>query len=525
MSCRPQRFLGDSLLVSAARNPDKIAIVEDGVSYLYSDLEMSARKLASALIKRGLQRQDRVAIFMGNTWQCVVAIYAVSISGGVFLLINAETKADKLRYILNDSDAKILISDSGLRKQIKSALTEVTRLESLLLSGEQQFFNELITQSGNYQVESLDSLINEAGCLAESNVVTPIDLAALIYTSGSTGEPKGVMHTHLSMTFALGSLIEYLRLQDEDVMFNVLPVSFDYGLYQLLMAVHLGATLILEKSIAYPASIFKVIKDYSVTSFPGVPTLFSMLITIHRREPLCFPSVTRVTNTAAALPVEYVKELKNIFPNALIYRMYGLTECKRVSYLEPEMIDVKSNSVGKAIPGTEVFILDEDGQSVAPGETGILYVRGPHVMSGYWKKQQATDFMLKPGKLSSENMLCTHDRFYADKDGYLYFVGRTDDMIKTRGEKVSPVEIENVLHAIPGVREAAVLGVEDELLGSRIRAYVSLDEDIDLTVNEIKRDCSIKLENFMVPQEVIIIDNMPKTDTGKVSKRLLTQGH
>jgi long-chain acyl-CoA synthetase len=235
------------------------------------------------------------------------------------------------------------------------------------------------------------------------------------------------------------------------------------------------------------------------------------------------PSVRRVTNTAAALPATFHAEMRRIFPNALIFAMYGLTECKRVSYLEPELLEQKPTSVGKAIPGTEVVVLREDGTPVAAGETGVLYVRGPHVMVGYWRKPDQTAEMIVEGPLPGERMLCAQDYFTVDEDGFLYFVGRSDDIIKTRGEKVSPIEVENAIFDIEGVREAAVVGVPDELLGEAIRAFVVLDDGASLSEQDVITSCRTRLENFMVPQEVVFLDELPTTATGKVRRQSLRE--
>ena len=244
---------------------------------------------------------------------------------------------------------------------------------------------------------------------------------------------------------------------------------------------------------------------------------------MHERSPLVFPSIERVTNTAAALPPSFHDSLREVFPNALIFRMYGLTECKRVSYLEPELLELKPTSVGRAIPGTETMVLDDAGNPVAPGETGILHVRGPHVMAGYWRQPERTAEMLKPGLLPGERMLCTHDHFTVDEDGYLYFVGRSDDIIKSRGEKVSPVEVEDALFGIEGVREAAVIGVPDELLGEAIHAYVVCDDGSRLTERDIIARCRERLEGFMVPSQVMFLEELPKTATGKIRKKGLLE--
>jgi acyl-coenzyme A synthetase/AMP-(fatty) acid ligase len=242
---------------------------------------------------------------------------------------------------------------------------------------------------------------------------------------------------------------------------------------------------------------------------------------MHRASPLCFPSVSRVTNTAAALPPDYIPSLREVFPNALIFAMYGLTECKRVSYLEPELLDKKRGSVGRAIPGTEMFLLSSEGAPVPPNQPGILHVRGPHVMAGYWNDPEATAKMLKPGTLPGERVLCAQDWFVMDDEGYFYFQGRNDDIIKTRGEKVSPVEVENVLYSIPSVKEAAVIGIADESLGQAIKAFVVLEKGSQITPKEIQRHCATRLESFMVPQKLELVSELPKTSTGKIKKDAL----
>jgi long-chain acyl-CoA synthetase len=513
---RPLRLLYDGLLTSAGRAPAKTAIVIEGKTYTYGELLDSAMRLAHVLQQRGVQRGDRVAIYMDNTWPCVVSVFAVLLTGAVFLVVNPQTKADKLEFILDDSDARVLLTDGHLAGVFLSVLPRLDKLQVVICSGKWP-------AGAAVRVESFDEVVRATAPLSAPVSTIPPDLAALIYTSGSTGNPKGVMHTHQSIVFASGSLIEYLRLSEEHRILCVLPLAFDYGLYQLLMAIQLGATLVLERSFTYPAQVFERMQEHKVTVFPGVPTIFAMLLSMHARAPLSFPSVTRVTNTAAALPDDYVSRLREIFPNALIYRMYGLTECKRVSYLEPELVDAKPGSVGKAIPGTEVFLLSNEGKPVLPNEVGILYVRGPHVMAGYWKRPDLSDHMLKPGKVPGERVLCTHDYFRMDEEGFLYFMGRSDDIIKTRGEKVSPVEVENALYAIPGIREAAVVGIPDEILGQAIRAYVVLEPDAKLNEKKIHVQCLARLENFMVPKEIVIRAELPKTATGKISKKALTQ--
>jgi len=512
-SLRPQRLLHDSLLQrGAAATQDRIAVIADGESHTFGKLLEAAQRLAGALRSRGVGRGDRVAIQLENSFTCAIAIFGTLIAGGVFVVINPQTKPGKLEFILRDCGARALITEGALEQVYLAALRGLEQAPVLLCSGKCEG-----------PAEPLEATLEAAQPLREPVPAIPLDLAAIIYTSGSTGTPKGVMQTHQAMVFATGSLIEYLRLTESDRILCVLPLSFDYGLYQLLMAVALGACLVLERSFTFLGQVLDRIRQQQPTVFPGVPTIFATLLGAHRRSALCFPSVTRITNTAAALPDEFSTGLRELFPNALIYKMYGLTECKRVSYLAPELIDAKPGSVGKAIPGTEIYLLSADGKPVPAGEVGILYVRGPHVMAGYWNRPDLTAEMLKPGKLPGERVLCTHDLFRMDGDGYLYFVGRTDDIIKTRGEKVSPVEVENALHRIRGVREAAVVGVPDELLGEAIRAYVVTDPAAGLTAESLRGASGAHLESYMVPTQVVFRDSLPRTPNGKVNKRLLVQ--
>jgi len=509
-----ERLLQDSMLAAAEEAPSKEAVVTGRERASYGDLLDQSLRIARVLQDHGLEHGDRVALLMDNSVACAASIFGALLAGGVFVVVNPQTKRDKLEYILNDCEATVLVTEGPLARVAASAVERVPSIRATLCSNLPEGFDPIV---------ELEQATAAAEPVPDQPGTIPLDLAALIYTSGSTGHPKGVMMTHQSMVFAAGSISEYLRLASEHRILNVLPLAFDYGLYQLLMSIHVGGTLVLETSFAYPARTLKLIEDESVTVFPGVPTVFATLVSMHERDPLSFPGVQRITNTAADLPAAFHEPLHEIFPSALVFRMYGLTECKRVSYLEPELLESKPSSVGKAIPGTQVVVLDAAGRPAAPGKVGTLHVRGPHVMAGYWRQPELSAEMLRPGPLPGEQMLCTHDFFTTDDEGFLYFVGRSDDIIKTRGEKVSPVEVENALYAIKGVREAAVIGVHDDLLGEAIRAYVVLEPDSELTEQAIIHACRERLENFMVPSQVAFRDTLPKTESGKIRRRDLIE--
>ena len=497
------------LIRSAAAHPGKTALVAGGRRLSYADLDDLSSRLAASLAAAGVRRGDRVLVFMDNCWEAAVSIFAALKAGAVFSPVNASTKADKLAYIIEDCEAAAVLTQARL-------LATVTQARA----GQpgRPLFVAVAGAAGDGETAAFeDCLTAEPAPVRHGGI--DIDLAMLIYTSGSTGRPKGVMMTHRNIDAAAESITTYLRNTPDDIILNVLPLAFDYGLYQFLMAMRLGATLVLEKSFAFPQAIFETIRAEKVTGFPLVPTMAALILQMRDLEPGFLPSVRYLSNTAAALPPPHIARLRELFPGALLFSMYGLTECKRCTYLPPEELDNRPGSVGIAIPNTEAMVVDDEGRPVAAGQPGELVIRGPHVMQGYWRNDAATAQMLRPGPDPWEKRLHTGDLFRTDAEGFLYFVGRKDDIIKTRGEKVAPKEVEAVLHAHPGIAEAVVVGLADPVLGHAIAAIV-VRSDTELTERAVIRHCAAHLEDFMVPKLVEFRDELPKTDTGKVSRRL-----
>jgi len=500
------------LEASARRSPHKLALVCDGQRLTYRELDEGANRLAHGLLAAGLLRGDRVAIWLPNSVEAVMAIYACLKAGGTFVVINATTKPDKLAYVLNNCQARCLFAPASRLAEVTSTLQNVPSLTLGILCGEDA-----------PEADSDHSLISLGAMLATSPPERPtvrcidLDLACLIYTSGSTGEPKGVMSTHANVSFAANAIISYLENVPDDIVINVLPLAFDYGLYQLLMTMTFGGTLVLERSFAYPAAVLKRIEEERVTGLPGVPTVYAMLLQMDLGR-FDLSSLRYLTNTAAALPVEHIQRLRDAFPWARLYSMYGLTECKGVSYLPPEEVDRRPRSVGIAMPNTEVWVEDAGGNRLGPGQVGELVVRGAHVTRGYWEDPEATMRAFGPGPFPGETVLHTGDLFTMDADGFLYFVGRQDDIIKTRGEKVSPREVENVLYGLPETAEAAVVGVPDPVLGEAIKAYIVPLNGSNLTEQDVIRHCRIHLEDHMVPTQIEFCIELPKTDSGKIHK-------
>jgi len=511
----PVPLLHDYLLQAARELSGKIALVCMKQRVTYGELDARSNALAHSLIASGVKRGDRVVIFADNTVETVISFWAVLKANAVVSIINPLTKSDKLSYLLEDCRPAAIITDAHIHFIFAEPVRACTHLRCVIVSG--AIDDEKL--AGLPHSQRWDTAIAAGKHVAPPmRTCIDIDLAAIIYTSGSTGDPKGVMLTHRNMLTAATSISSYLELQEDEVILGVLPLAFDYGLYQMIMAFRTGARLVLERSFTFPAQILNLMVEEGVTGFPGVPTIFSILAELKSLKDYDLSKIRYVTNTAAALPAKHILMLRGIFPGARIYSMYGLTECKRCTYLPPKDIERKPSSVGIAIPNTEMWIVDEDGNKVAPGTVGQLVIRGATVMKGYWEKPEATAKKLKPGPLPGEQVLYTGDHCKMDDEGYLYFVGRMDDIIKSRGEKVAPKEVENMLMNVPGIKEAAVIGVPDDILGQAVKAFVVLEEGIMLTEKQLQKECQSRLENFMVPKYIVTVPSLPKTDTGKIKK-------
>lgn len=511
-------LLHDYLAHPASHLGEKVALVCGTQRVTYGELETRANAIAHHLVEAGVVRGDRVMIFADNTVETVVSFWGVLKANAVVSIVNPLTKSDKLDYLLNDCLPAALITDRHLHSVFSEPARNCPSLRRVIVSG----------PIDDAELEGLPHAVRWDSAVAGDHSTAParrcidVDLAAIIYTSGSTGEPKGVMLTHRNMITACTSIASYLELGQDEVILNVLPLAFDYGLYQMIMAFRTGARLVLERSFAFPAQILGVIKQERVTGFPGVPTIFASLSELRSLKSHDFSSIRYVTNTAAALPLKHILMLQDLFPGARIYSMYGLTECKRCTYLPPADLERKPLSVGIAIPNTEMWIVDEDDKRVGPDVVGQLVIRGATVMKGYWGKPEATARKLKPGPLPGEQVLYTGDYCRIDAEGYLYFVGRGDEIIKSRGEKVAPKEVENVLMDIPGVREAAVIGVPDELLGQAVKAFVVMEQGSVIGEKQLQKECQRRLENFMVPKSIVVVASLPMTDTGKLKKTALS---
>jgi len=507
---------------SAARLPDKVALICENQRLTYREIDYLANQLASALVDMNIRRQDRVVIFLDNSPESVISIFGILKAGGIFLILNPTMKSKKLNYILKDSGARALISQSSKVRVVTQAINDTPDLKKVIWTGKsQQTPNKERPTAISYHL--WNEVILKPNALHHDPYTSNIDvdLATIIYTSGSTGEPKGVMSAHYNVVSAAQSIIQYLENVEHDIILSALPLSFDYGLYQVLMAFLFGGTVVLEKSFVYPYRIMERLVKEQATGFPIVPTMAAILLQMNNLSRFDFRPLRYITNTAAALPVAYIRKLQALFPHVRIYSMYGLTECKRVSYLPPDQLDLRPESVGIPIPNEEVFIVNEQGKEVGIGDVGELVVRGSNVMRGYWNKPEETSQTFRPGHYKGEALLFTGDLFKKDKEGFLYFVSRKDDLLKVKGEKVSPKEVENILCDIDGVTESAVIGVPDEIFGQAIKAFIVMDNNSELTESKVMKYCINNLESFMVPKYVEFLSSLPKSTSGKINKKQL----
>jgi len=493
------RILGDDLREWARREPDRTAVSTRTGRLTYGELARESETFSAALAGRGVGRGDRVAILMPNEIDAVVAIYGVLGAGAALAPLNPSVKRERLAHVLADCTPRAIVCDERHAE---------------------------LAREGAGAVEGIEVLEGVAGSASARSGGPPqrpisVDLAAVIYTSGSTGEPKGVAVSHATMCFVRDSIVEYLEMGPQERVLCLLPLSFGYGLYQLLTCVAAGATVVLEAGLGLPATVVELLDRERITALPAVPTIFQVLLSRGGLERHELPHLRTVTNAGAALPEVSVRRLRGALPDARLFLMYGQTEAQRICYLPPEQVDARPTSVGVPIPGTELWVADREGKPVPAGEVGELIVRGAHVMHGYWGREEATAKKLRAGRWPWERVLATGDLFRRDEEGYLHFVSRTDDIIKSRGEKVAPREVEEVLCSASGVREAAVVGVPDEILGEAVHAHVAADPGFELDTRALRRACAERLEDHMVPQRVVVHEELPRTGNDKVDRRAL----
>lgn len=448
-----------------------------------------------------------------------VSIFAISEAGGTFVPINATLFPAQVAHIVADCGMRALITTSRRAVALDQALHRPTTLEYFLVVDDDPEIDRIVGEGVDVHVLDRLTAENESRPLPDRCIDR--DLAALLYTSGSTGAPKGVMVSHAQVISGATIVSDYLGVTSEDRILGVLPFSFDAGLNQLMTAIQQGGT-ICPLGFTFAREIVAALEAERITGLAGVPTLWSLLT--QRRAGLAGADVAElryVTNTGGHLGGPALAELRRLLPSTDVVLMYGLTEAFRSTYLPPDEIDERPGSMGRAIPNTEILVVAPDGTPCGPGEVGELVHRGPTVSLGYWGRPDLTSARLRPHPFrspaeSGDELVCySGDLVTMDEDGFLYFVGRADSMIKTSGYRVSPTEVEEVAMSTGGLRGAAAVGVPDEVLGQSIVLFVLPGDGDPVDAASVTAHCASNAPAYMVPKRVIVADDLPTTATGK----------
>ncbi len=503
---------------SSARYPEKEAIVHGTRRLTYREVADSCASIACGLRSAGVQRGDRVGIYLDPTVEQVLSIFSVSHAGGVYVPINTVLVPEQVAHIARDCGMKALITTPDKLETLLPELNDVSSLQFFLVTGESSGSSGV--QADSKAIYRFREMLQLPVAGRWSDWGLSKDLAAILYTSGSTGKPKGVMLSHANVMAGSTIVSTYLDISDRERILAVLPFSFDAGMNQLMTAFQQGATIVLIKFVFAKEIIDALIAEH-ITALAGVPTVWSLLanggILKHT-----FPDLRYITNTGGAMPQAVLKVLREAVPSTKIFLMYGLTEAFRSTYLPPEELDRRPTSMGRAIPDTEILVLNDRAEQCQPGEVGELVHRGPTVSMGYWGNREATDRVLRPNPLlppelgDCEKVCYSGDLVKMDEDGFLYYVGRRDTMIKSSGYRISPTEVEEVLFQTGKIRQAAVIGIPDEVLGQTIKAFIVAKDGAQLDCDAIQDFCVEKMPRHMVPKQFEVMKELPKTSSGKV---------
>jgi acyl-CoA ligase (AMP-forming) (exosortase A-associated) len=509
--------LDDLLNLGEAERP---ALTYRDQTLSYAELRGQVGKAATGLRRAGLRRGERVILYLDKRIETVVAMLAVSAAGGVLVPVNPVFKPAQVGFVATDCAARFLVTTAERCGSLLAELGADSVPEQLIVLG---LGSGPDAGSVPARAISWDELCADPDGQDREPVIDT-DLAAIFYTSGSTGGPKGVVLTHRNLIAGAQSVAGYLQHTQDDVVLAVLPLSFDAGFSQLSTSLAAGAHLVLVNYLL-PREVVRLCARHGVTALTCVPPLWLQL-TSQAWPPEATRRMRYFANTGGAMPLSMLARLREIFPTAKPYLMYGLTEAFRSTYLDPGQIDVRPDSIGKAIPNAEVMVLRPDGSPCAVGEHGEIVHRGALVASGYWNDPERTAQRFRPIRSAtgidpqfSELAVWSGDLGYRDEEGFLYFVGRTDDMIKTSGYRVSPTEIEEVAYASGMVSEAVAFGVADERLGQQVILAVTGASD----AVTLRKTLEHGLPRYMMPQRIVLLPELPRSANGKFDRSVLRQ--
>ncbi len=495
--------------------PNKEAVVHGEERRAYAWLDANANRVANALIAAGIRPGDRVGLLMPNCVPYICSYFGTLKAGAVAVPIDNAITAEGLRYVLEDAGATGLVVHPRIKAARSDFFPKEGGLRALFSDGDPSSLT-LPDTDPSPAVRTLEEIFRDAPADAPAPDVTPDALACLLYTSGSTGRPKGVMLTHANIVANTRAIIQSLGLDRNDRMMVVLPFFYCYGASLLHTHFAVGATVILENQFLYPNKVLERMEEEGATGFAGVPSTFAMLLRRSDIRARSLDTLRYVTQAGGAMAPVFIRELRETLPRTDVFIMYGQTEASaRLSCLAPDLLPEKIGSVGMGIPGVELRVLRDTGEPVDPGETGEIVAKGPNIMQGYWNSPEETRQVLDRAGLH------TGDLGRVDEDGFVYIVGRKKDMIKSGAHRVSAKEIEDFLLEEPSVLECAVIGVEDEMMGEGIKAFIVPVKREGMDVEAILRFCKQHLPPYKVPRHVEIRRSLPKNEAGKIVKGLL----
>lgn len=507
---------------AADRSPSATAVLHKKQEFSYESLAGDMRSVASSLVVLGLAPNERVAVYLPKQYETVLGIFGAAAAGGVFVPVNPILKPEQVGYILRDCNVRVLITSQARADLLNDEIVKSHDLRHLVLVDG--------PKEGSVLPVSVSSLgwqdfLGQGDDATRPHRRIDNDLASILYTSGSTGRPKGVVLSHRNMVVGAESVAEYLKNTAEDRLLAVLPFSFDYGLSQLTTAFKAGASAVLMDYLL-PRDVIRAAERFEVTGLAAVPPLWNQLAGLEWPESVV-GRLRYITNSGGAMPLKTTEALRESLPRTEFFWMYGLTEAFRSTYLPPELNAERPDSIGKAIPNADILVVREDGSECEAGEPGELVHRGALVAQGYWNDKEKTAQRFKPAPGQPKELpypeiaVWSGDQVRRDADGFLYFVSRKDEMIKTSGYRVSPTEVEEVVYGAGDVTHAVALGLPHPMLGQAILLVVQL-EGAELTDEAIMQHCKQHLPAYMVPAQIIVRDSLPQNANGKIDRKSLS---
>jgi acyl-CoA ligase (AMP-forming) (exosortase A-associated) len=530
-------LLPELVAIAAQRSPSAVALTFGGASMTYAELGSSVSRFASGLISLGVRRGERVAIYLEKRFETVIASFGAPAAGAVFVPVNPLLKPEQVAFILRDCNVTVLVTSPERLALLKDCLADCCDLPHVVLTDAPAYPGQPGLGGAASTMTSVQftqirwqELLDHGGRPAHRVIDT--DMAAILYTSGSTGKPKGVVLSHRNMVAGAKSVASYIENNAQDTLLAALPLSFDAGFSQLTTAFHTGARVVLLNYLM-PRDVLKAMERERVTGLTAVPPLYIQLAQLE------WPSAINdhlryFANTGGRMPRETLNLLRQRVPKAKPFLMYGLTEAFRSTYLPPQEVDLRPDSIGKAIPNAEILVLREDGSPCAPDEPGELVHRGALVGMGYWNDAEKTAERYKvlapnaPGRQVGlqlpEYAVFSGDTVRMDAEGFLYFIGRRDEMMKTSGYRVSPTEVEEILYATQLVGECVAFGVDHPVLGHAIHIIATYSIGTRAKgVNDIISECKARMPAYMVPAGIEIVEGpLPRNPNGKIDRKLLS---